>query len=346
MKTKRRERRESDLPVGLAKPAQRALAAAGYWRLEQLANLGEAELKQLHGIGPKALDELRRAMSAKGLSFPAEQKRQSVMTSKRVNTTQEVDELDVMSAPARNIDDYLAALPDDARITLEILRKAIKIAAPKAAEVISYQIPTYTYHGHLVGFAASKNHCTFHIMSTAVLRAHAAELKHYDLNKASIRFPADKPPPAALVKRLVKARIAENEARAKHKSESKVANDTEKVNEFMRKLRHPFKAEVQAVREIILNVNKHITEEIKWNAPSFSYKGYMATFNLWAKEHVHLIFHNGAILHDKSGLLQGDYPDRRMVYFSSMEDVNSKRAVLEKAVKEWVKVMNRMHQLD
>ena len=63
---------QSDLPVALAKPAQRALAAAGYRRLEQLTDVSEAQLKQLHGIGPKALDQLRRALSARGLSFAAE----------------------------------------------------------------------------------------------------------------------------------------------------------------------------------------------------------------------------------------------------------------------------------
>ena len=62
------DQQESDLPTGLAAPARRALAGAGYWRLAQLAELSEAEVKQLHGIGPNALDQLRRALDAKGLS--------------------------------------------------------------------------------------------------------------------------------------------------------------------------------------------------------------------------------------------------------------------------------------
>lgn len=65
------ESQESDLPTGLAKPAQRALASAGYWRLEQLSTVSEAELAQLHGIGPKAVDLLRYALQSKGLSFKA-----------------------------------------------------------------------------------------------------------------------------------------------------------------------------------------------------------------------------------------------------------------------------------
>jgi hypothetical protein len=106
-------------------------------------------------------------------------------------------------------------------------------------------------------------------------------------------------------------------------------------------LNHPFKAEVQAVRDIIKNVNGEITEQIKWAAPSFSYKGYMVTFNLWAKQHVHLVFHNGAILSNESGLLEGDYPDRRMAYFRSMAEVQAKRPALENAVREWVRLRNR-----
>ena len=60
---------ESDLPTGLSAPARRALVGAGYLRLDQLTGVSEAEIKQLHGIGPNALNQLRRALSAKGLSF-------------------------------------------------------------------------------------------------------------------------------------------------------------------------------------------------------------------------------------------------------------------------------------
>ena len=115
-------------------------------------------------------------------------------------------------ALAETVDDYLAAVPEDVRAALAKLRKTIKAAAPEATEVISYQIPAYKYHGLLVGFAALKGHCTFHIMSVEVTRAHADDLKGYKTGRASIRFAPDKPLPAALVTKLIKARIAENEA--------------------------------------------------------------------------------------------------------------------------------------
>jgi ERCC4-type nuclease len=69
MKREQHDQQESDLPVELASPARRALVNAGYWRLEQLTEVSEAELKQLHGMGPKAIDQLRRALETKGLSF-------------------------------------------------------------------------------------------------------------------------------------------------------------------------------------------------------------------------------------------------------------------------------------
>ena len=126
------------------------------------------------------------------------------------------------------------------------------------------------------------------------------------------------------------------------KTPKQPVNHTKEVDDFMDALDHPFKAEVQTVRGIIKKVNKGITEEIKWKAPSFSYKGYMATFNLWNTERVHLVFHNGAILKDRSGLLEGDYSDRRMLYFADMKDVQAKKAALETIVKEWVRVMDRL----
>jgi DNA-directed RNA polymerase alpha subunit len=74
MKNNLPEPPESDLPVELANPARRALLGAGYRRLDQVAALSEAELRQLHGIGPKALEQLRQALAARGLSFAGRQR--------------------------------------------------------------------------------------------------------------------------------------------------------------------------------------------------------------------------------------------------------------------------------
>ena len=106
---------------------------------------------------------------------------------------------------------YLKAVPPAQRAALQRLRRTIKAAAPQAAEVISYGIPSYKYHGYLVGFAAFTHHCSF--FPGTALTGFKKELASYETSKGTIRFTADKPLPAALVRKLVKARIAQNERR-------------------------------------------------------------------------------------------------------------------------------------
>ena len=120
------------------------------------------------------------------------------------------------SASVQTVDDYLATLPEDARATLEKLRKTIKAAAPKATEGISYQMPMFKHHGMLVGFAAFKDHCSF-FPGAKPVATFKDELKDYKTSKGTIRFPIGKPLPAALVKKIVKARIEENETRLSEK---------------------------------------------------------------------------------------------------------------------------------
>jgi uncharacterized protein YdhG (YjbR/CyaY superfamily) len=113
-----------------------------------------------------------------------------------------------------DVEAFLAAAPEDKRAALEELRETIRSAAPKATEGIGYAIPTFYHRGPLVSYSFSKNHCSFHLMSPALAKANKDALKPYDTTTATIRFTPDKPLPIALVRKLVKARIAENEARA------------------------------------------------------------------------------------------------------------------------------------
>ncbi len=115
---------------------------------------------------------------------------------------------------AKTIDEYLAGLSDDKRAALERLRKTIRAAAPKAEECISYQLHAFRQDGMLVAFGATANHCAFYLMSSSTVEAHEGELENYDTSKGTIRFQADKPLPVALVRKLVKARIAENARRS------------------------------------------------------------------------------------------------------------------------------------
>lgn len=125
------------------------------------------------------------------------------------------------------------------------------------------------------------------------------------------------------------------------KSTTKVDN-TEQVDEFMSQLDHPLKTEVQMIREIIKGVNRDITEQIKWKAPSFSYKGeYLVTFNLRDQQKIHLVFHNPEIAKVNSKLLEGHYEDRRMTYFADEQDIKAKKPELEKALTDLIRLQKK-----
>jgi len=116
------------------------------------------------------------------------------------------------SAAPKTVDEYLAGVPEPARSTLSKIRAAIRSAAPpEATEVISYGMPMFKYKGMLMGFAAFSNHCSLFPGSLSAMKELRNELKDFQTAKGTIRFPVDKSPSAALVKKLMKARIAENE---------------------------------------------------------------------------------------------------------------------------------------
>jgi uncharacterized protein YdhG (YjbR/CyaY superfamily) len=251
-----------------------------------------------------------------------------------------------MATKPKSIDEYLAAVAPDQRAALQKLRKTIHAAAPEAEEYIGYGLAAFRLHGKpLVAFGATAKHCAFYTMSGTTIDAHQADLAGYDTSKGTIRYAAAKPLPAALVRTLVKARIAENAALLEAKKPGASRTDPA-VDAFLKDLDHPLKAEVEAVRRVILGADPKIREGIKWNAPSFRTTEWFATLNL-RQDHVWLILHLGAKtkaaaatgidIPDPAGLLEWLAKDRAVVKFADAKDVRAKRAALASFVKQWIK---------
>jgi hypothetical protein len=131
-------------------------------------------------------------------------------------------------------------------------------------------------------------------------------------------------------------------------------SEPEKVDAYMRGLKHPLRDVVEALRRIILSTDRGIGEEVKWNAPTFFYAGemkpsnpkeyerYIVVFNLYRKDCIRLVFPNGARVSDKSGFLEGDYADgRRLALFFDMGDAKSKKASLQAVIKKWLETLDR-----
>ena len=178
----------------LGSPARRALSAAGYTRLDQLAQVSERDLQKLHGMGPSAITALREALQKRGLSFHPGDRASDHAERK----------------PSDEIDEYLRGVEEPGRSTLQTLRRTILEIVPDAEEVISYRVPAFRVGGETVaGFAAFKNHLSYLPFSGSVLSQLAEELDGYAMTKSSLHFPVDRPLPRALVKKLIKVRLAQ-----------------------------------------------------------------------------------------------------------------------------------------
>jgi len=123
----------------------------------------------------------------------------------------------------------------------------------------------------------------------------------------------------------------------------------ETVDEYLHKLKHPLKREIEAVRRIILEAHPTIREGIKWNAPSFYVKEYFATAGLRSKDFVHVVFHRGAKVKDDTtkgmkisdpkGLLEWHAKERCSAKFHDMREIEKNKSALQSIVKQWIKQM-------
>ncbi|HYD21552.1 MAG TPA: DUF1801 domain-containing protein [Flavipsychrobacter sp.] len=140
--------------------------------------------------------------------------------------------------------------------------------------------------------------------------------------------------------KVVKKTTAKKTATKKTAPVKKAADgsNADKIDEYLAKKNNPMTAEIQRVREIILGVSDKIEEDIKWSVPTFMYRGNIASFFMNAKQHVSLMFHYGASIPDKAGLLEGDGQVGRVAKFTDMKDVEKKKAALQAIIKEWIKM--------
>ena len=117
------------------------------------------------------------------------------------------------SVAPKDVDEYLASVPEPARSTLNKMRATIRSAVPpEATEVISYRMPAFKHNRVLVWFAAFSDHCSL-FPTAAIIEKFKNELKPFSTSKGTIQFPTNKPLPMALIKKLVKARVAQNESK-------------------------------------------------------------------------------------------------------------------------------------
>ena len=138
------------------------------------------------------------------------------------------------------------------------------------------------------------------------------------------------------------------------KNETTKPSEPHTVDAYIKNMQHPLKNVVEALRQLILNTDPEIGEEVKWNAPTFFYSGemrpsdpkeykrYVIVFNLFKKDCIRLVFPSGAKVNDTSGLLEGSFADgRRLVLFYNLEDVNSKKETMQWVIKEWLRLLDK-----
>lgn len=219
-------------------------------------------------------------------------------------------------------------------------------------------MPYTSVNGHMFSFIAPDSTLTLRLPKeareafmlqhkTKLAEAHGAVLKEYVVVPAAVQTDTRLMKKYFLAsyeyvsKLKPKTTAPKSAATVKKKVTTvKISNINSEVDAFIKKKNSPLTAEIQRVREIILQTSNKIEENIKWSAPTFVYKGNIASFFMNSKKHVSLMFHNGAAIPDKKGLLEGDGPVGRVAKFMDMNDIEKKKAALQSLIKEWIKLQD------
>ncbi len=256
-----------------------------------------------------------------------------------------------MKSRPGSIDEYLLPLPGEQRAALERLRRIIRAAAPEAAECISYGLPAFDFNGKLVAFGAAAKHCALYPMSTTVMEAHEKDLEGYSLSKGTVRFQPEKPLPEALVRKLVRARIAENAERrgAVAKPRSRPSRVDPAVTALLEPVNHPLAKELNSLRRLVVETSPAIREAVKWNRPSYCTSVFFATINhVPVKDYLEIVLHTGAKkqslpmrerIDDPAGLIKWAAPDRAVVRVTGATQLRANRAALQAIVRQWIEAL-------
>ena len=219
------------------------------------------------------------------------------------------------TAPPKSVDEYLAPLPGATRDTLDAMRKVIKAAYPDAVEGISYGLPYYRYRGRmLIAMGAAKNHCSLH---GVVFGAVGDEFKKYETTKGAIHIPIGKPPTAAFIKKLLKARIEQDEKNAAKNAAMKKAEKsanaaskrreasmgmttrstaTKTVDDFLAVLPEDARSTLEKLRKTIRSVVPEAEEVVSYGVPAYRYEGRMLVSIGATKDHCAFYVQSPAVM--------------------------------------------------
>jgi len=247
------------------------------------------------------------------------------------------------TVPAKTPDQYIAGFPAAVKKRLEEIRKTIRDNAPDAVEGISYGMPGFKYLGKpLVYFAGYENHIGFYATPTGH-EVFKKDLAGYKTGKGSVQFPLTEPLPLALIKKIVQFRVKENEGMAAAKKKitatpvKKKATPADKeagqVKQWLDKQEPAMRKEIDVVRKLIKKAAPALNERIKWNAPSYYTTVDLFTFGPYKNKRILLVFHHPAIVEINSPLLEGEYKDRRLVYFNSSKEAVKNEKELSRIIR-------------
>ena len=248
----------------------------------------------------------------------------------------------------KNVDEYISSFDQPVKRRLIEMRTIIRKAAPGARETISYGMPAYKKNKSLVFFAGYQKHIGFYPTPSAI-SAFEKEIRTYPTAKGSVQFPPDKPLPADLIKRMVAFRVKEDAALENAGKPNKIKKENDRATEdaaslavksWLEKQEAGTRSAINAVRKIIKQAAPELSERIKWNAPSYYFNSDIVTFGPSKEGMTLLVFHHPAITRIKSPLLEGNYRNRRLVYFKGIPGIRKNKAELIRILKEHMKLIS------